>query len=142
MGVNPKEESEKLINALLPLTEEMLQRYGEFYPHGGYMDADEKITLVGAEDPDTDRPKSKDLVYILRDSLRQAARTRGCRAAAIVLDVIVRLPKSHQKSDAIQVDVEHADGYVAEVFFPYQIADGNVVYGETFAQKGEREIFR
>lgn len=140
--MNPKEESEKLINALLPLTEKILLRYGEFYPHGGYMDAAGKITLVGAEDPDTDHPKSKDLIYSLRDSLREAVAANRCKVAAVVFDVIVSLPKSHQKSDAIQVDVEHTEGYVAEIFFPYQIVDGNVVYGETFAQKGEREIFR
>src|SRR5579863_5305377 len=120
--MNAKEESEKLMNALLPFTKQMLQRYGEFYPHGGYIDADGKITLVGAQDPDTDHPKSKDLIYILRDSLRQAC-TRGC------------------KGDAIQICIEHVDGYSVEVFFPYEIVDGQVVYGKTFAQAGKHEIF-
>jgi hypothetical protein len=128
------------MNALLPFTKQMLQRYGEFYPHGGYMDADEKITLVGAQDPDTDHPKSKDLIYILRESLRQAC-TRGCRAAAIAFDVTLGQANSRRKGDAIQICIEHVDGYSVEVFFPYQIVDGQVVYGETFAQAGKHEIF-
>jgi hypothetical protein len=55
--------------------------------------------------------------------------------------VAVDMPNSNHKSDAIQVCVDHADGYSAEVFFPYQIVDGEIVYGETFAQEGRHEIF-
>jgi len=32
-------------------------------------------------------------------------------------------------------------GYSAEVFFPYQIINNEITYGETFAQEGKREIF-
>jgi hypothetical protein len=28
-----------------------------------------------------------------------------------------------------------------EVFFPYYVIDGKIVYGETFAQPGKHEIF-
>ncbi|MFI5126375.1 MAG: hypothetical protein ACHQJX_06080 [Candidatus Acidiferrales bacterium] len=139
--MNAKEESEKLINALLPFTEQMLQRYGEFYPHGGYMRQDGEVVLLGAQDSDSDHPKSEDLICILRDSLRQVAGAKACKAVAIVFDVVVNLPEPQRKGDAIQVCIEHEDGYAAEVFFPYQIADGKLVYGETFAQKGDPRFF-
>jgi len=139
--MNAKQESEKLMNVLLPLAEKMLRQYGEFYPYGGYMKPDGTIVDVGAEDPDTDRPKSKDLLYVLRSSFREMADTNQCKAVAIVFGVAVNLPKSNRKSDAIQVCVEHADGYSAEVFFPYQISNNEIVYDETFAQAGKREIF-
>jgi hypothetical protein len=46
------------------------------------------------------------------------------------------------KSDAIQVCLEHSDGYSAEVFFPYAVADdGHLVYGPIFAQEGKRDLF-
>ena len=37
--------------------------------------------------------------------------------------------------------MEHREGYSAEVFFPYQIVDGSVLYGETIAQHGKLDIF-
>ena len=129
------------MNAMLPLAEKMLKQYGEFYPYGGYMKPDGSIVDVGADDSDTDHPKSKDLIYVLRSSFREMANTRQCKAVATVFNVSVNLPKSNRKSDAIQVCVEHAEGYSAEVFFPYQIINNEITYGETFAQEGKYEIF-
>ena len=63
-----KQETEKLMNAMLPLAEKMLKRYGEFYPYGGYLKLDGSIVDVGVDDPDTIWPKSRDLIYILRTS--------------------------------------------------------------------------
>jgi hypothetical protein len=139
--MNAKQESEKLMNAVLPLAEKMLRQHGEFYPYGGYMKPDGTVVDVGADDPDTDRPKSRDLIYVLRSSFREMASTNQCKAVAIVFDVVVNLPDSDRKSDAIQVCVDHADGYSAEVFFPYQIVNNEIVYEKAFAQKGKCEIF-
>jgi hypothetical protein len=58
--ITSKRESEMLMNALLPLAEKMLKEYGEFYPYAGCMKLDGSIVDIGATDPDTDRPKSKD----------------------------------------------------------------------------------
>lgn len=139
--MNAKQESEKLMNAVLPLAEKMLRAHGEFYPYGGYMKPDGTIVDVGAEDPDTDNPKSRDLIFVLRNSFREMASASQCKAVAIVFDVAVNLPSSKGKSDAIQVCVDHADGYSAEVFFSYRIVNHQIVYGETFAQEGRHEIF-
>jgi hypothetical protein len=139
--MNAKQEAERLMNAMLPLAEKMLRQHGEFYPYGGYIKPDGTIVEVGAADPDTGRPKSKDLIYILRSSFREMASTNQCKAVAMVFDVAVTLPESDQKSDAIQVCVEHVAGYSAEVFFPYQIVSKEIVYGKTFAQQGKNDIF-
>jgi hypothetical protein len=139
--MNPKQDCEELMNAILPLAEEMLRQYGEYFPFGGYMKPDGTIVHVGASDPDTDRPKSKDLIYMLRSSFQEMARTNQCKAVAIVFDVFAALPESDRRSNAIQVCVEHADGYGAEVFFPYQLIDCEVVFGEALAQRGKTQIF-
>jgi len=139
--MNAKQESERLMNAVLPLAQKMLRQYGEFYPYGGYMKPDGTIVEVGADDPDANRPKSKDLIYVLRSSFREMARSNKCKAVAIVFDVAVNLPKLNRKSDAIQVYLEHVEGYSAEVFFPYEIVNHEIVHGETFAQEGKHEIF-
>jgi hypothetical protein len=140
--MNAKQESEKLMNAVLPLAEKMLREYGEFYPYGGYMKPDGSIVDVGANDSDTNHPKSKDLIYVLRSSFREMVSMNQCKAVAIVFDVAVNVPNSSRKSDAIQVCVDHIDGYSAEVFFPYQIINNEIVYEKTFAQEGKREIFK
>jgi len=129
------------MGAILPLAEKMLRRYGEFYPYGGYMKLDGTVVEVGAADPDADHPKSKDVIYLLRSSLRDMARSNQCKAVAVVFDVTVTLPNSNRRSDAIQVCVEHSDHYSAEVFFPYQLIENELVYGETFAQQGKVEVF-
>jgi hypothetical protein len=106
------------------------------------MKPDGTIVDVGAADPDADHPKSRDLIYVLRTSFQEMARANQCRAVALVFDVAsVSVPGSTRKSDAIQVCLEHADGYSVEVFFPYQIIDGEIVYGESLAQQGKHEIF-
>ena len=129
------------MNAVLPLAEKMLRQHGEFYPYGGYMKPDGTVVDVGADDPDTDRPKSRDLIYVLRSSFREMASLHQCKAVAIVFDVAVNLPDSDRRSDAIQVCIDHADGYSAEVFFPYQIVNNEIVYEKTFAQEGKHEVF-
>ncbi len=130
-----------LVNAVLPVAETMLTKHGEFYPYGGYMKLDGTIAHIGACDPDTDRPKSKDMIYVLRTSLQEMARATQCKAVAVVFEVGVILPGSDRKSDAIRVCVEHVDGYSVEVFFPYQIVNDTVVFGDTFAQQGKHEVF-
>jgi hypothetical protein len=137
-----KQESEVLLHGLLPLAKRMLNEYGEYYPYGGYIDCEGKIVEVGVERPGTDHPNSRDLIYILKKTFREIASTNKCRAVAIVFNVTVSPPGSDLKVDAIQVCLEHMNGYSAEVFFPYSIANGEVTFGDAFAQQGQSDIFR
>lgn len=129
------------MNDILPLAQRMLRDYGEFYPYGGVIKSDGEIVHVGAKHPDTDHPKSKDLIDMLRSSFHEMARTGKCRAAAIVFDVRVKLPDSDNKTDAVQVSLDHVDGYSVDIFFPYRIINREVVYGKTFSLKGTHNIF-
>lgn len=139
--MDAKQESEKLMNSVLPVAQKMLRDFGEFYPYGGYMELEGAIVHVGVKDPDTDHPESKYMIDALRSTFQKSARAKKCRAIAIVCDVALRSPKSVQKRDAIQVSLEHMKGYAVEVFFPYQIVNKKVIYGEVFAQQRKSEIF-
>jgi len=139
--MNPKQEAERLMNAILPLAERMLREHGEFYPFGGYIKPDGTIVEVGAADSHTDHPKSKDLIHVLWSSFREMAESNRCKAVAVIFDVAVTLPNSNRKGNAIQACLEHADGYSVEVFFPYEMTNDAVVYGETFAQQGQHRTF-
>jgi len=139
--MNPKQEAEVLVNELLPLAKRMLSEFGEFYPYGGYMKLNGEIVHVGARDPKTAHPKSKDLIRILKRSFSEIAKNGQAKAIAIVFDVRISLPNSGDKTDAIQVNVEHAGNYAAEIFFPYRVANKEVIFGKTLAQEGEYEFF-
>jgi hypothetical protein len=126
----------------MPLAKRMLGEFGEFYPYGGYMKPSGENVDVGVGDEDDDHPKSNDLLYVLRNSFSEMAATGACKATAMVFDVRVVTPGAEEKSDAVQVCLEHADGYSAEVFLPYRIdQDGRVTYGTMFAQEGKHDIF-
>jgi hypothetical protein len=139
--MNAKEESELLLNDVLPLAERMLREHGEFYPYAGYMKPDGELVAVGAALEGTHHPASRDLIDTLRNSLRDLARSKKCKAVAIVFDVAVTLPNSDRRSDAIQVSLDHVSGYSVDIFFPYQIVNANIVYAEKFAQQGSHEVF-
>lgn len=119
----------------------MLREYGEFYPYGGYVKPDGEIVHVGAKSGHTDHPKSQELIDLLQGSFREMARAKQCKATAIICDVKVKLPDSDRKSDAIQACLDHESGYSVKVFFPYELIAGEIVYGDTFAYAGERQIF-
>jgi hypothetical protein len=141
MTMEAKQDSELLVNAVLPFAERMLREYGEFHPCGGYMTLEGRIVDVGADKDGEDYPRSKDLLAALRKSFRSLARARECKAVALVFNVTITIPGSDRKSDAIQVFVDHSDGYSADIFYPYELVDGEVCYGEMFAQAGNHEIF-
>ncbi|MGH8020201.1 MAG: hypothetical protein ACREIA_18370 [Opitutaceae bacterium] len=137
-----KQEVEKLMNDLVPFAKRMLSERGEFYPFGGYVKREGGIVHVGAEQVGTDQPKSADLFLLLKQSFQEKARNDECRATAILADVRIVPPGSSQKSDAIQVSLDHKDGYTAEVFYPYRRENGGIVYESIFAQKGDGDIFQ
>jgi hypothetical protein len=140
-SLTPKIQSEELMNSLLPVAHTMLEKYREFYPYGGYMDRDGGICHVGVKDPDTDHPKSQDMIDTLESTFQEMAREKNCRAVAIVVDVRVKPPGSDIKTDAIQVSVDHVDNYSVQVFFPYSFVNNELVFDETFACRGEQHIF-
>jgi len=136
-----KEESEELMDSVLIHARNLLTKFRGFLPYGGYMEPDGAIRHVAVDDPDNEYPGSEPLIEALQTSFQELARNRQCRAVAIVCDVRVQPPGSAEKSDAIQVSIEHIDGYAVKVFFPYSFVDDNPVYGETFVWQAERQFF-
>ena len=134
---NGKREVEMLMDALLPLAIQMLEKHGEFFPYGGVIGSDGKVTHVGVKDPDTDRPRSSRLIEILSRDFGERAERGEIRACGIVCDMKIEAPGSSEASDAIRIHLEHRAAYCADVFIPYKRSEtGAVVRGELFATKG------
>lgn len=130
-----------LLNLLLPHAQDLVRKYGEFYPFGAMMTAEGEATLQAAYDGD-EHPSSQDLIDLLVAGMRQAAQAGRIRASAVCLDTRVVPPGQGNKIDAICVRIEHHTGEAAAAYLPYRKGFlGRIRFGELFADRGEREVF-
>ncbi|MDH3637599.1 MAG: hypothetical protein OES09_03960 [Gammaproteobacteria bacterium] len=135
-----KAEAEDLINAVLPVAQQMLEKYGEFIPYGGAMKPNGEVVSVPGYDGN-EQPSSQEIINLLKDSFRAAGKNGEYKATAIVFDVHVIAPGSDEKTDAVAVALDHKEGYSVVVLFPYQLSDGAVEFGQVFAEAGDNDIF-
>ncbi len=135
-----KSECENLMNAALPFAEQMLRKHGEFFPYGAALKVNGEIASVAGYDG-REQPLSNDIVRLLKDGFVKAAKSGEYKATALVYGVKVVLPSTGKKSDAIAVSLNHRDKYSVTVFFPYQLSNGQLSFGDVFAQKGEADVF-
>jgi hypothetical protein len=133
---HPKDECQALVNAFLPLARKLLIDHGEFLPYGAAMRPTGEIVSVSALDG-RERPPSKDLITLLKNSFASSARTGEYKATAIFYDVRI----GEDKKDAVAVSLDHRDGYSVIVFFPYEVAAGILINGAPIAQMGVADIF-
>jgi hypothetical protein len=136
----PKAECENLMNTALPFAEQMLQKHGEFFPYGAALKENGEIASVAGYDG-RELPPSNDIIRLLKEAFVKGAKSGEYRATALVYDVKITLPSSEQKSDAIAVSLNHRENYSVVVYFPYQLNQGQLTFGEVFAQKGEADVF-
>lgn len=93
--------------------------------------------IAARPDGDDDRPASVDVVDACVAALR--AKRDAIRAGAVACDVRVRAPAA---GDAIQVDLEHAEGHALTVLLPYMTKwRGKIDYGTIAAHAGEHRIW-
>ncbi len=133
-------ECENLLNAVLPFAEQMLKKEGEFYPFGAVLKVEGEIAYLAGYDG-REQPPSQDIIHLLKTALVQGASSGQYEATVLVYGVKAKLPDSGQMSDAIAMSINHRAGYSVIIVLPYQLRNGQIVYGEVFTQKGERDVF-
>ena len=70
------------------------------------------------------------------------AKSRAIRATALCVDLRVVPPGEQNKSDAVEIQMEHMDGAALNVFLPYgKDSSGAFQYGTLFAVKAEPRVF-
>jgi hypothetical protein len=136
----PKEEIELLLNYLLPLAEEMLSKQGEFYPYAAMMDTGGEVQSVSAA-PD-EQPDVGELLLALHTELRSQAAEGAIRASGIASDVTLTDPDSGEVTDAVQLELDHAEAEPVDVYVPYESGAGGVKFGELVAAAGQAPIFQ
>lgn len=137
---SPKSECERLMNAILPFAQQMLQKHGEFFPYGGAINPAGAIVGV-ATDAGRENPTSDEVIATIKKCFIAGARRGEYRATALVYDGRVPTPATGKKSDAIAVALDHEDGYSVTVFFPYVIEKREVVIGAVLASEGDYSVF-
>lgn len=140
----PQRECERLMQAVLPLAQQSLEERRGFYPFGATLSPRGGVALLdawmGAEHPPAD-----DALAALEETFRDGAAKRRIKATALVVDVHLVPPGTLDRRDAIEVRLDHRDGYSVRIVFPYSFPGGigasAVVLDEPFAMQGERRIF-
>ena len=132
---------DQLLNVALEFAQKMLSQHGEFYPFGASLGLDGKISMDGAA-TEKERPPSQALLDLLSESYAKSATAGELRAVAICSDVRLPLPGSEQKTDAIQVGLEHASGEAVTAFLPYEKGwFGRIRYANLFASARYGQFF-
>src|SRR6266540_178583 len=130
-----------LLNVALPFAQEMLTKCGEFYPFGATMKSDGKIDQTAAYNGE-EHPESQELIDLLLGAYRTLAAKGEVRATALCFDSRTIPPGQNEKSDAVCVRLEHADGEAIDVFVPYQKDNkGELTWGNLFATRGPGSVF-
>lgn len=137
---NGKDQSQDLLNHRVSFAEELLSKYGEFYPFGGAIDETGQIISVAAYDG-TEMPPSDALIKMLESGLREGARSGKYIASALIYDARVVPPGGSEKSDAIIAELEHRDGFAMTVYFPYRLENGQPEFSASFGTADKRDIF-
>lgn len=131
-----QQDLDELLSASLGFAQQQLAEHGEFFPYSVVVRDDGPIEMVAAvPDIGNDRPASADVIASCQAALLEQ-RSR-LRAASIVADVA--LPEAG--GDAIQVQLEHAEGQALLVLLPYSKQEDSVEYGQLQASGGQRFIW-
>lgn len=133
-----QDDLDGLLGVAIEFAQQQLDTRGEFFPFAATIGSDGQAEMIAARpDPHDEHPASADVIDACTAALTNK---RGqIRAGAVVADV--RLPD--QSSDAIRVDLEHADGHALTVLLPYtkkKLRRG-IDYGQIRAQAGHRRIW-
>jgi hypothetical protein len=136
----PTEEIQELLNFLLPHAEQQLSEHGEFYPYAVALDRTGTIEAV-APAIETDDPDVGDVLLALHEGLREQAAEGSIRASGIAADVTLTDPDSGETTDAVQVELDHAESDPVDVYVPYETAGDSIKFGELVAAEGREPVF-
>lgn len=135
-----REDLDSLLESLLPLAQEHLGKYGEFFPFGGVMMAGGDIRVSGAY-TGSEHPPSQEVIDLLLQGMRTQAAAGEIRAAAICFDARTR-GADGKPSDAIAASLEHAAGDTVLVSMPYSTGRlSGLQFGDLTAGPGQRRVF-
>ena len=128
---------DQLVSAALGLAQQLLATNHEFYPFAAAMTTDGAVEFIAGRGPDDgdDQPSSEAVLASCETILK--SRRDELRAAGLIADVRTA------DGEAIQVDLEHAEGAALRILLPYaRHRLGRVKeYGDLSASMGIRRVW-
>ena len=137
---DPIEDSQRLMNELLPTAKMLLERYGEFFPMGAEIGAEGGLQQVPASEG-IDQTNSVALAELLRQAFAVRADRGELRASAIIQDLMVLEQDVERRADAVSIEIEHFTGYNVTVIVRYRRLDSRITFEVPFVKDGVYRIF-
>jgi hypothetical protein len=129
-----------LLDYSLKFAQQLLKKYGEFYPFAAYVGLDGKVTPVGIQ-ADNEHPKSQEMIDQYTALLKHLASTGEANAVALCYDSRVSLDGGPKK-DAISVALEDSSGDCMACYLPYKKKTfGGYQYDPVSGLQAERRFF-
>lgn len=135
-----KDDVTLLMNDGLEFAEKMLSEYGEFHPFARTMDRLGGVTDVGAFDGREFPPGSEALAF-LEGGLKMKVEKDNDLAVAVFSNVTLTDRETGSRMDAVQVGLEHREGYSVNVLFPYELAGKAVALKDPIATVRHRCVY-
>ncbi|MBO9204235.1 MULTISPECIES: hypothetical protein [Niastella] len=133
---------DKLLEAMFPLVDDLLEKYGEFFPLGAAILRDDGIASLATYDGD-ERPKSDAVIADLKEAIKAGFKKREYKAAVIFYDIYVTHPETNIKSAAVAINYESVgenSGFI--FFFPYKFSeDKELSYDPGWYDEVPKELF-
>ena len=137
-SIEAQDDLDGLLDAMLGFGQQQLAKYGEFFPFAAAVSRDGDVELIAApSNPRDNDPLSADVLDACVTALK--SKRGAIRAGATASDVQLRSPI---EGDAIQVDLEHAEGHALTVVLPYRKKRlGEIDYDTIRAHAGKHRIW-
>lgn len=137
--MNP--DFEKLLNAVIPIAQRMLKDLGGFIPFGAFVTADGEVQLAGGEG-DPSHLETQEIVEMYLDAYQAVAANGNFNSTALCVDVRIHVPGKMDKTDAIQIMLEHSGGEALNAFMPYEKhEEAEIIYAPLFATPSDPRVF-
>jgi hypothetical protein len=119
----------------------MLNQHGEFYPYAAALDSGGELNAVATDVDDDDSTDVTEVLLALHQGLRERAAEGAIRASGIAADVTLTDPDSGETTDAVQVELDHAEADAVDIFVPYETEAEGIKFGELVAAEGREPVF-
>jgi hypothetical protein len=137
--IRAKLESEELLNDGLAIARALLIKDGEFQPFASGLTNRREVERVAGLS--RGKRSSREIVELLEKSLRGEADERNYRAIAIVSDVRFEIEGDPEPKAAVQVTLEHREGYCVDVIARYTRRDDTLEFDRLMASPRSGRVF-
>ena len=127
------EDLNSLLDVALSYGCDTLESEDYFHPFAITLQADGSVQRSGDLTDEEKSMNPEDLIKQISATLASGARQKLHKGTALGMDVKVKRFESEGFVKAIEVIIEHEDGYGFDCFLPYRKEAGKYIYGSVFS---------